>query len=377
MTKLTRQLIGVAASAAAVFALALPAQAVLVQYTSTYMAGLGDGVTLTPMTTFGTPTPEPGVNGLPACNQGLTDHNNAILPGAGFVNVGTGPAPQSLMFTVTPFKYGTANPTTGGLNAFGQPLGKRPGKAGVNGGPRYTTLSCSVQFTPNFMGDLISNRTHMSFISIPYMPVTANERPGTRDLTLAAGAGIGNLVRVMTTGTGSFFNQVITVTAGSQTFGGGLRATGGGRIDLGVNTNGGFTLMGFWLTGPRIFGHGVSVPTQLVTNMNIFQHQAVGPVPVTLRVENFPFTTGRVVQNESGGDYISHRTSTGSDNRTPNGTNGTLSVVSPWNGNLSALGLWFGGTGRIELNLMPEPGATALLAAGILTVLGLYVARRR
>jgi hypothetical protein len=330
------------------------------------------------MTTGGSLTPEPGINGLPACNQGLTNHNNAILESAGFVNVGTGPAPQSLMFTVTPFKYGTANPTTGGLNAFGQPLQARPGAAGVNGGPRYTSLSCSVVFTPNFFGTNINNRTHMSNVSVPYMPVTPNERPGTNDLTLSAGGGIGNLVRVMTTGTGSFFNQVITVTAGSQTFGGGVRGTANGRVDLGVNTQAGFTLMGFWLTGPRIIGHGVrATPTQLVTNMNIFQHQAVGPVPVTLRVEFFPFTTGRVVQNESGGNYVSHRTSTGSDNRTPNGTNGTLSVVSPWNGNLSALGLWFGGTGRLQLNLMPEPGATALLAAVILTVLGLYVARRR
>ena len=59
------------------------------------------------------------------------------------------------------------------------------------------------------------------------------------------------------------------------------------------------------------------------------------------------------------------------------GTNGTMSVVSPWNGNLDALGLWFGGSGRLELNLMPEPDATALLAAGILTVLGLYGWRRR
>jgi hypothetical protein len=63
--------------------------------------------------------------------------------------------------------------------------------------------------------------------------------------------------------------------------------------------------------------------------------------------------------------------------RTANGTNGTLSVVSPWNGNLQALNLYFGGTGRVDMTLMPEPGATALLAAGILTVLGLFGWRRR
>jgi hypothetical protein len=281
------------------------------------------------------------------------------------------------MFTVTPFKYGTAAPTVGGLNTFGQPLQARPGNAGANGGPAYTSLSCSVLFTPNFFGTNINNRTHMSNITIPYIPVTAGEKPGTRDMTFAGGAGIGNLVRVMTPGSGSAFNQRITVTAGPNTFGGGLRGTGGGRIDLGVNTPGGFTLMGFWLSGPRLIGHGHVTPTQLVTNMNVFQHQAAGPVPVTLRVENFPFTTGRAVQNESGGNYISHRTSTGSDMRTANGTNGTLSVVSPWNGNLQTLNLYFGGTGRVDMTLMPEPGATALLAAGILTVLGLFGWRRR
>jgi len=382
MKKTTRyfgQLIGLAA-----LALALPAQAVLVQYTSTTYAGLGDAVTTAsrmmpyPVTSMGPATSaEPGIGALPACNSGLTNGVvDAVIPGAGFVQVGTGVAPQSIMFTVTPFKYGTANPTTGGTNAFGQPLQKRPGAAGVNGAARYTSLSCAVVFTPNFMGTNIKNRTHMSNVTIPHAP-TASQRPGTRDLTLAAGGGIGNLVRTMTVGLGSAFNQRITVEQGANNFGGGIRGTGGGRIDLGAVVTGGFTIMGFWLSGPRIIGHGIATPTQLVSNMNVFQHQAGIPVPVTLLVENFPFTTGMVIQNESGGNYKSHRTSTGSDNRTSMGTNGTMSLVSPWNGNLAALGLWFGGTGRVDLNLAPEPGATAMLAAGIATVLGLAGWRRR
>ena len=72
MKKTTRyfgQLIGLAA-----LALALPAQAVLVQYTSTTYAGLGDAVTtpsrmMTPNAPTSITSAEPGIGALPACNQ--------------------------------------------------------------------------------------------------------------------------------------------------------------------------------------------------------------------------------------------------------------------------------------------------------------------
>jgi hypothetical protein len=404
---------------------ALPSDAVVVQYTGTLEAGLGDPGDIQPPpgpflpggtnpnicsgTNPATCNLDPGVNGLPACGAGLTRHSNASGPVAGIANVN---AARSVIFDLTAgqyqnnkFIYGTMMATTGGTNAFNQPLQAHSGPAGPNGGVFPLTVSsagggaanpadnCTLLFTPNFLGTNLVNRTHMTTGGWPAEPITAGQRPGQQDLTLGSGRGFGgtSLAPFIHTFPGqTALNQRITVTRGPNTFGGGARLSGGGRIDLGaIVGGGGTTITGFWLSGPRILGHGITSGTgganwrtQLVTQMNAFNHSLFCPapaapcVPVTLAVENFPFTTGRVVQNESGGNYVSHRTSTGFDNRNAAGTTGTLQVVAPWNGNLLALQLWFGGTQKLTFNFAPEPGASALLAAGVVAVLGLHFRRR-
>jgi hypothetical protein len=350
---------------------------------------------------------DPGVNGLPACGAGLTRHSNAVGPIAGVAEVGK-TVPRSVMFTVKPYIYGTIMATTGGTNVFNQPLQAHPGVAGINGGARAriditsgtgnTADNCGLTFTPNFLALALVNRSHFTTGAWPHDPTGTNpatgQRPGQQDLTLGTGRGFGGpsgAPFIHTFPGQTAFNQRITVTAGPNKFGGGARLTGGGQVNLGaIVGGGGTTITGFWLSGPRILGHGhtsgtggANWRTQLVTQMNLFNHSIFCPapapecVPVTLRVENFPFTTGRVVQNESGGDYVSHRTSTGFDNRNAAGTTGTLQIVAPWNGNLLNLELWFGGTQTMVFEFLPEPRATAMLAAGIFLVLGLHFWQRR
>jgi hypothetical protein len=398
-----RAVLGVALMAG----LALPAQAVIVQYTGTLEAGLGDPGDILPnpgpFPPLGTPGQanicsgtnpatcilDPSPNGLPACARGLTPHSDSSGPLAGLANIGQ-TAPRSIMFTVTPFLYGTDMATTGGLNKFNQPLQAHSGMAGANGGAIVTTggpNGCTLFFTPNFLATNLVNRTHFTRGLWPHKP-TAGQRPGVQDLTLGSGRGFGGPASaplIHTFPGQTALNQRITVTAGPNKFGGGARGTGGGKINLGaIVGGGGTTITGFWLSGPRILGHGITTkPTQVFTQMNAFNHSLFCPapaapcVPVTLAVENFPYTTGRVVQNESGGNYVSHRTSTGFDNRNAAGTTGTLQVIAPWNGNLLALQLWFGGTERLTFEFLPEPRATVMLAAGIFLVLGLHLWQRR
>jgi hypothetical protein len=94
---------------------------------------------------------------------------------------------------------------------------------------------------------------------------------------------------------------------------------------------------------------------------------------------NFPWTTGRVIAKDNAGDFTTTRTRTGFDNRTPNGTHGTLQLVTPnvllISSVLTAVGL--ATTAEMTLTFVPEPAATTLLASGVLLLGGLYVLRRR
>ena len=176
----------------------------------------------------------------------------------------------------------------------------------------------------------------------------------------------------------------MSVVEGGNKFGGGARGTGGGNIYLGAVSGVGQTIMGSWDSGPRILGHGGqgTAATQLVTQMAIMQHNIAGSVPVTLRVWNFPFTTGKIVVHDDNRlapapGYQTMRTSTGYDSRNAAGTSGDLQMVSPFTGTLLTLGLYFGGSQRSVISFAPEPAATAMLGLGVMAVLGLHAWQRR
>jgi hypothetical protein len=112
-----------------------------------------------------------------------------------------------------------------------------------------------------------------------------------------------------------------------------------------------------------------------------FQGQtgASTPFPFVANGANFPWTTGAIVAFDNLGDFITTRTRTGFDNRTPtNGTHGTLQLVSPaviLISGLADIGLAI--TAEMTLEFVPEPAATTMLASGVLLLGGLYTLRRR
>ncbi|MEM7409653.1 MAG: hypothetical protein AAF430_05360 [Myxococcota bacterium] len=177
--------------------------------------------------------------------------------------------------------------------------------------------------------------------------------------------------------------QTIMGTAGVNTFGGGWRASGGGRRSDAINAAPGVVVSGYWLTGPWKFGHNEPVNTQLVTQFGVFTNLAtMGTAQVTVRVWNARFTTGMVKAEDNGGQFITVRTQTGGDNRTgPHSSMGTLLLVTPWTANVipylgGAANLYFGGTATLRFEFLPEPGPTALFALGVVAVLTLHRALR-
>ncbi|MEM7409650.1 MAG: hypothetical protein AAF430_05345 [Myxococcota bacterium] len=370
----------ITASSFLLLALALPATAVIVEFTSTSTAGIGDG---------GNPaTIDVSPNGLPICNMGLQPHLNASIPAAGFADVGT-VAPRSLM-AVRPFKYGPPGATTGNATIMA-----RPGVAGVNGAAQYASSTCNIPFPTAFLPAILAGRTQFSRFTGPadnaitttttamgkmnFMVTTM----GLEDHHLRAGGGPGNFTFMVPTVLGTPM-QTIMGTAGANTFGGGWRGSGGGRVNLAVNAAPGVVISGYWLTGPRKGGHNDPVNTQLVTQSGLFTNLAtMGVAPVTLRAWNARFTTGMVKAEDNGGQFITIRTQTGGDNRTgPSSSMGTLLLVTPFTASLipflgGAANLYFGGTATTRFNFLPEPGPTALLAAGVLGVIALHLLARR
>ncbi|MEM7409658.1 MAG: hypothetical protein AAF430_05385 [Myxococcota bacterium] len=369
----------VAAFTIALITLGLPATAAIVEFNATYTAGLGDGGN--PATIDNSP------NGLPICNQGLQPHLNASITGNGFAELGA-VGPRSLM-AVRPFKYGDAGMTTGNVTIMA-----RPGEPGVNGFPQYASNTCVVPFPAAFLPAILAGRTQLSRFTGPADDaITTTVTPmgkmnfmvtnmGLESHHLRAGGGPGNFNFKVDPALSPM--QTIMGTAGANTFGGGWRASGGGRVNLAVNAAPGVVISGFWLTGPRKLGHNEAVNTQLVTQTGLFTNLAtMGVAPVTLRVWNARFTTGMVKAEDNGGQFITIRSQTGNDNRTgPSSSMGTLLLVTPWTASLipflgGAANLYFGGTGTVRFEFVPEPGPTTLLAAGVLGVIALHLGVRR
>jgi len=370
-------------AAAVAVAMAVPASAKVVQFTAQLKAGIGDG---------GNPptTSTPAANGLPACAKGLTTHLNATLPAAGFVEVGAGATPS--IMAVRPFKYGTAGPANG--------IGAHPSMmAGVNGAPQFSTISqggdCTITFDEAHLSGMIVGRTQMSFaywpaqysvftttaptsaMSPPTMSATGRHVLGTglEMHTVGAGMGPGNINFVPGI-TMAGVNMALTIVAGPNQFGGGFRASGGGRVDVAAEVVTGVTATGFWFSGPRIGGHNQPTATQTVTMSGSFTLGAT-MIPVELRAWLFPLTTGMVRNFDDGGDFTTERIATGGDNRTNLGEAGTLTLVSPFLATLEGLDVYFGGNLSSTITFAPEPGPTALFAAGVLGVIAISIASRR
>lgn len=421
------------AVAAVVFAGA--AQAVVVQYTSTSFSGLGDPFDVNPAPTslvqtpngaWATPNgvvntqvtpngnfvirPDLAANGLPACQQGLTPHQNAVVPAAGVAKVTPINGYPGVKFTQKPYQYGTAmgtgswtNPSVmsnmtwmGAFNVFGGAKNAHDLAAGNNGAAQLSSATCSLFFTANilFGAKNLDGRTHMTNLTWPNKPVTAGQRPLTFDMTVGkdlgwggASAGAphsGNLSPIAPDPNIVGYNMYAKAVAGPNKFGGGIRGTGGGNIHLTAVVGVGQTIMGGWASGPRILGHGGqgTKVTQLVTQMAIMQHNLVGPIPVTLQVWNFPYTTGFVsVQDDNRAavppGFQSLRQSTGYDNRNAAGTSGDIQLISPFVGTLQNLNLYFSGNQRSVISFAPEPAATGMLGVGVFVVLGLHIWQRR
>ncbi|MEM7409656.1 MAG: hypothetical protein AAF430_05375 [Myxococcota bacterium] len=363
----------------------LPASALVVEFDATYSAGLGDG---------GNPaTLDVGANGRPICNKGLQPHLNASVPGHGFAELGA-TAPRSLM-AVRPFHYGVAGPTTGNATIMA-----KPGIAGLNGFARYTMATCEVTVPPHGLPVPQVDHTWIQRFTAPanHAITTTTTPMGRRSFManlgileshhLRAEGGPGTFSFVVPESlepapwTGSPM-QGIQGAAGPNTFGGGWRASGGGRQQQQVNAAPGVVISGYWLSGPWKFGHNEPVNTELVSAYGVFTNLAtMGTMPLTLRVWNARFTTGVVKAEDNGGQFITIRTQTGGDNRTgPHSSMGTLLLVTPWTASvipfLGVTTLHFGGTATLRFEFLPEPEPTALFALGAMTVLALHFVSRR
>jgi hypothetical protein len=112
-----------------------------------------------------------------------------------------------------------------------------------------------------------------------------------------------------------------------------------------------------------------------------------------IRIAAHQGTTGMVKHTDMVGDYITSRSTTGSDltglTGQPNGTTRRLQSVTPWSATIRGIGpfpiknfipaLGFGGLASTNLDIQPapEPGAMVALGLGVVTLVGLRRARGR
>ena len=344
-------------AALAVLVLAAPAQAVLVQYTGTLTSGFGDGGNVSDPGGLDTAN-----NAFPACNPIIKS------------TVVTSPIPGYAATEGTAMFFGTANVTTG----MAPQAVQFPQQSGVNG--LFTT--CQVVI-PNIQPQLTMRTQTTTLIW-----------PGSAGTFQAGGGFAGPTTDPFVFSAPATFQKQFAVASTSRTmgpagsgpkFGGAIRVNGAINAKLAARTPGG---------GPnRLIGsiparlsvgaaNGPATPTFFFSTSRVFYLNGMTSIPAAKAVVKqvfFPWTTGKIKASDSTGQFFTFRSRVGFDNRTPNGTNGTLQLVTPAVTLISGIGapLPFMPTSVLTLVFTPEPAATALLGAGVLTLLGVYAAQRR
>jgi hypothetical protein len=332
-------------------AFAVPAQAqVLVQYTATLTTGFGDG----PAIGAGDLTYDTANNGQPACGAlnpgppfsgalGSATEGRASFSGVGLVTT-AGAAPRTVAFL----------------------------KAGARAGLITTCLS-SQTMIPGFLKYRIQDS------SITWPGVSASFKAGGG----FAGPTATPFVKVHP------LNAAQRVTAstiggggGSPKFGGSIRVNGVSNAGLGIVGLGGSTWTGTLPVRLDIGAEGGTVtPTFIPAPVDANFHKLGGSTVLKGRANQmfFPWTTGKVIASDKSGNFWTLRTRSGFDNRNAAGTLGSLQLVSPAITDIVSgiAPLPFAITSVLVLTFTPEPGATLLLGAGVITLLGLHVARRR
>lgn len=201
----------------------------------------------------------------------------------------------------------------------------------------------------------------------------------------------------------------IKITPGPKRFGGTMRYFGGLNAEwyhlnslispccergYGHNFRTASGSLGFTENSPQVIGgtHPAIQLTRTHTTLTTGSGTPNNPGPLITRMVQYirttaPWTTGRVSVFQSGNPYTTTIVKTGSDNRTPAGAMGTLSLVVPWLTHHYATDynpsdpatspVHWAGIQTMRVNFLPEPGGLLLLGAGVLGLVGVYRFRRR
>jgi hypothetical protein len=345
----------------AMVAFAVPAQSqIVVQYTATLETGFGDGP---PPSWFPTFTMNPGTvgdltwdtanNGQPACN--------AVTPAVPFFGT-KGSATQAIVGF-----GGIATVTTAG--AAPRTVAFPPANNAI--GLMTTCLS-----TQTLIPAFLTVRIQSSNLTWPGSPGSFMAGAGFAPPT----ASPFQFVAPWNTNQ-SVLASTLPGGGASPKFGGALRVNGSSNVFLGIVTPGANIFTGTLPIKLSVGAQGgPATPTFTTVTSAPFQLKGVGTpvIPGTAFQAFFPWTTGKVVGSDRAGNFWTFRSRQGFDNRNSAGTTGTLQLVTPALTDITGLApLPFAITSVLTINFMPEPRATLLLGAGVVTLLGLYAVRRR
>lgn len=196
--------------------------------------------------------------------------------------------------------------------------------------------------------------------------------------------GLGGFAVTHRTGTGTMTSTAVTqgIVPGHQTtFGNafGLYTPGGSTVNQGGNLQ---TL------------YGGNTVTNCTFDPALCPAPGIGLLsPFHIRIAAQIGTTGMVQHTDIIGDYVTIRATTGQDltglTAQPNGTTRRLQSVTPWSATIRGIGpfpiknfvpaLGFGGLGTVDLDLVPVPEPSSMLALGLgaMGLFGLNRARGR
>jgi len=243
--------------------------------------------------------------------------------------------------------------------------------------------SCPV-FTNGTPGGGLFARTQMAQFAWPNGDglVSENGGPGTFVANIPW-AGLGE--------------QKLAMTDGPKKYGGAAAMVGSGNTRLGIFGAAGTRFVGS-LPIPISLGTATKVSQPVGTTMNVtaFFVQVTDPVNGTMTFTTptgaftgtaqgmgAPWGTGTISAYDTFGDFTTTRIRVGSAYTAatgPGGTTAHLQMVTPsiLKLGIPAVGGVFGiaTTAVLEINFVPEPGATAMLVAGVGMLGGLYYRRK-